>query len=313
MKRALIIGSKGQDGVYLSRNLIKKDYDIIGIDKNFIDSTLVIPFTDVNILDKVQITNLLNEYKPDEIYHLAAFHHSSENFDVDESVLLKNSIEIHISSLFYILDWMKKKPKYTKLFYAGSSHVFGDCDTNEQDENTPFKPNCIYGITKVAGINLCQYYREKYSVFASAGILYNHESPLRKSIFVSKKIVETAIAIKKQYKSKLIVGDLNAQIDWGYAPDYVEAMYQMLQLEKSEDFVIASGRVRTVRDFIIGVFEYLDLNWLDYVYEDPNIIKKKNKRNLKGSYIKLHLKTGWQPSTNFKDFIKIMVDEVYEN
>lgn len=313
MKRALIIGCEGQDGVYLSKNLEKKNYETIGIGRNIIHSTEPISVNCVDILQREQINNLLCECQPDEIYHLAAFHQSSENSKIDDILLSKKSIDIHINSLLYLLDGIKEKSKHTKLFYAASSHIFGNPDEEEQDEKTPFKPNCIYGITKTAGVNLCQYYRKQFNVFSSVGILYNHESPLRKSTFISKKIVDAAIAIKNNYQDKLIIGDLNAKIDWGYAPDYVEAMHRILQLSTAENFIISSGSVHTVQEFVIGVFKYLNLDWKKYVYENPSIITKKSKNTLKGNNMKLRLKTGWRPSINFDELIKILVDECIIN
>lgn len=307
MKKVLIIGCTGQDGTYLFENLQKRNYEIIGIARNVVRSTLSKSIKPVNISKSKQVYNLLEEYKPDEIYYLAAFHQSSEDQYYDDAELLRRSFDVNVLSLINFLEGIKNYSNYSRLFYTASSHIFGNSTESIQDETTPLNPNSIYGITKTAGVHLCRLYREKYSIFVSVGILYNHESPLRSSKFVSQKIVKTAVAIKNKIQDKLIIGNLNAEIDWGYAPDYVEAMYKILQLSSAGDFIISSGKIHTVRDFVKGVFKYLDLDWTKYVKEDPNLIKKKEKHNLQGNNQKLKTMTKWQPTVSFNDLIKIMI------
>lgn len=309
MKKALILGYAGQDGRYLFENLQKRNYQIIGIARNVVRSISPKSIKPIDISKSKQVYDLLDEYKPDEIYYLAAFHQSSEDLYYDNAEFFRRSFDVNVLSLINFLDGIKKYSKKSRLFYAASSHIFGDPAESIQDETTPFNPNCIYGITKTAGVHACRLYRESHSVFASVGILYNHESPLRSSKFVSKRIVNTAIAIKNKIQDKLIIGNLNAKIDWGYAPDYVEAMYRILQLSSAGDFIISSGSIHTVRDFVKGVFEYLDLDWIRYAEEDPNLITKKEKHNLQGNNQKLKSMTGWQPTVTFNDLIKIMVRE----
>jgi GDPmannose 4,6-dehydratase len=311
MKKALIIGCTGQDGTYLFENLQKRNYEIIGIARDVVRSTSPKSIKLIDISKSKQVYDLLDVYKPDEIYYLAAFHQSSEDQYYDDAELFRRSFDVNVLSLINFLEGIKKYSKYSRLFYAASSHIFGNPAESIQDETTPFNPNSIYGITKTAGVLACRLYRENHSIFASVGILYNHESPLRPSKFVSQKIVKTAVAIKYKNKNqdKLIIGNLNAEIDWGYAPDYVEAMYRILQLPSAGDFVISSGKTHTVRDFVKGVFEYLDLDWTKYVEEDPNLITKKEKHNLRGNNQKLKTMTGWQPTVSFNDLIKIMVKE----
>jgi len=309
MKKALIIGCTGQDGTYLFKNLQKRNYKIIGLARNVVRSTSSKSIKPIDISKSKQVYDLLEEYKPDEIYHLAAFHQSSEDQYYDDAELFRRSFDVNVLSLINFLDGIKKYSKYSRLFYATSSHIFGNPAESIQDETTPLNPNSIYGITKTAGVHACRLYREKYSIFASVGILYNHESPLRLSKFVSKKIVTTAVAIKNKIQDKLIIGNLTAEIDWGYAPDYVEAMYRLLQLSSAGDFVISSGETHTVRDFVKGVFEYLDLDWTKYVEEYPNLITKKEKHNLQGNNQKLKTMTRWQPTVSFNNLIEIMVKE----
>jgi len=307
MKIAIIIGCNGQDGTYLFQKLEKQGYEIIGIGKDVIRSTLPESIQPVDIVDKKDIYNLLSMYKPDEIYHLAAVHRSSEDIHFDDAEWFRQSFDVNVCSLINILDGIKKYSEHSRLFYAASSHIFGYPIENVQHEGTTFNPNCIYGITKTTGVHACRFYRENHAIFASVGILYNHESPLRSSKFVSKKIVKAAVAIKNKLQERLIVGNLDANIDWGYAPDYVEAMYRILQLPTPGDFIISSGYSHTVRDFVKGVFEYLDLDWRKYVVEDPRLITKKEKRNLKGDYTKLKSITGWEPTVSFNDLIKIII------
>ena len=309
MKKVLIIGCTGQDGTYLFENLQKRNYEIIGIARNVVRSTLSKSIKPVNISKSKQVYNLLEAYKPDEIYYLAAVHQSSEDQYYSDTELLRRSFDVNVLSLINFLDGIKNYSKYSKLFYAASSHIFGNSTENIQDEMTPLNPNGIYGITKTTGVNLCHLYRVKHSIFVSVGILYNHESPLRSSKFVSQKIVKSAVAIKNKIQDKLIIGNLNAKIDWGYAPDYVEAMYRILQLSSAGDFIISSGKIHTIRDFVKGVFEYLDLDWTKYVKEDPNLITKKEKYNLRGNNQKLKKMTRWQPTVSFNDLIKIMIRE----
>ena len=309
MKKALITGCTGQDGTYLFENLQKKNYEIIGIARNVVRSTLSKSIRPVNISKSKQVYDLLEEYNPDEIYYLAAFHQSSEDQYYDDAELLRRSFDVNVLSLINFLEGIKNYSKYSRLFYAASSHIFGDSTESIQDETTPLNPNSIYGITKTAGVHLCRLYREKHSIFVSVGIPYNHESPLRSSKFVSQKIVKTAVAIKNKIQDKLVIGNLNAKIDWGYAPDYVEAMYRILQLSSPGDFIISSGKIHTVRDFIKGVFKDLDLDWTKHVKEDPNLITKKEKHNLQGNNQKLKTMTKWQPTASFNDLIKIMVRE----
>lgn len=308
-KKTIIVGHTGQDGSYLYKHLREKRYDIIGIASRSIDSTSHQPDLSkhINIIERESVYKLIDNYQPDEIYYLAAVHHSSVDTQYDESELFNKSIEINLVALINFLEGIKKYSKNTKLFYAASSHLFGNPTENIQTELTPFRPNCIYGITKTAGVHTCHFYRSNHGIMVSVGILYNHESPIRSSKFVSKKIVETAIAIKNKTHQQLVIGNLNAKIDWGYAPDYVNAMHKILQLNAADDFIISSGSIHTVGDFVRGVFEYLGLDWSEYVIEDPDLITKKPKNNLYGNNQKLRTITGWDNTVSFNELIEIMV------
>ncbi|MBA3066171.1 GDP-mannose 4,6-dehydratase [bacterium] len=312
-KTALIVGAEGQDGSYLFEKLQAEEYSVIGLDKDKIRHTFSEPVEAVDITQTEQVYRLVKKYKPDEIYYLAAFHHSSEEIGYNDIELFSKSYLINVFSLINFLDAMAKYSKLSRLFCAGSSHMFGNPDKNTQDEQTPFNPSCVYGISKTAGVSACRYYRNKHSLFASAGILYNHESPRRAKNFVSQKIIKAAVAIKKNMSGKLILGDINAKVDWGYAPDYVEAMYLILQQPVPEDFIIASGGSRTIKQFVEIAFGKLDLNWKKYVEEDPSLIQKTKKNNLQGDIKKIGQKIGWKPPTSFDKMIGIMIDAEMEN
>jgi GDPmannose 4,6-dehydratase len=313
LKIALIIGHTGQDGTYLKKFLLQKGYFVVGLSSKEIFSNLKCHLDFGNIADSIYVNALIKKVVPDEIYYLAAVHQSSVDKKLDDFDLFQKSFSTNTLSLLNVLNAIRNQQPKCRLFYAASSHIFGNTSTEIQDEQTVINPNCIYGITKTAGIDLCHFYKNNHNIFTSIGIFYNHESPLRSSKFVSKKIVETAVAIKSNKQHELILGDLSATIDWGYAPDYVEAAYQILQADKADDFIIATGEVHTVKDFVEQVFYQLGLDWTKYVREDSSIITKQNKRKLLGNYSKLHKTTGWKPSVSFNQMIKILVDAELQN
>ena len=307
MKKAIVVGSTGQDGFYLSELLREKKYELIGISSKQVSSNKYgIEKTDV--LQSQQVESLLSKFKPDEIFFLAAVHQSSSDKQIEDGELFQKSLDLNVKALVNFLEGIRKHTPGTKLFYAASSHVFGNPDKSPQDETTPLRPDCIYGITKTAGINACHFYRENHNIFASVGVFYNHESPLRASKYVSKKIVETAVAIKMKTKSELVLGNLDSQIDWGYAPDYMKAVFAMMQLPKADDFVISSGEAHAIKDFVEGVFKHLGLDWAPFVKVNSSLITKKQKQNLFGNNKKIKQATGWSPSLDFKGLIKTLVD-----
>ncbi len=308
MRKAVIVGHTGQDGYYLSSLLHKKKYEVIGISSKQVSAnTCKIAKVDILLMQDVEY--LLRQFQPDEIYFLAAVHQSSADKQVDDGKLFQRSIDINIKALIHFLESIRLVSPVSKLFYAGSSHIFGSPAKVPQDESTPFYPNCIYGITKTAGIGACRFYRETHNIFASVGICYNHESPLRESKYVSMKIVEAAVGIKKGFKNELILGDLDAQIDWGYAPDYMDAVHAIMHLPESDDFILSSGAIHTVKEFVTGVFTYLELDWSEFVKVTPGLITKKQKNNLIGNNQKIKTATGWSPRVDFNGLIKILVDE----
>lgn len=306
MKRAIIVGVCGQDGGLLYDFLLKQRYSIAGIDKKRIRCSPGISVEQVDIYECNEVARLVKKFKPQEIYYLAAFHHSSEDLPIENVELLHHSYQVHVTGLVNFLEAIKNFYPKARLFYAASSHIFGETGKNVQDEGTPINPSCIYGITKAAGLALCRFYRSRYKVFAVAGILYNHESALRPERFVSKKIIKAAINIKRGKQKELELGDLRAVIDWGYAPDYVRAMHAILGNKFPEDFIIATGKRHTVLDFVKAAFGCLGLDWKIYVKEKPNIVCKKNFFRV-GNSAKLKRATGWKPSVDFKKMVKLLL------
>ena len=307
MKKAVIVGCNGQDGRLLYENLSRKNYLVTGIAR---PASLNQPpdwHLSLNIGDRQAVADLIRTFVPDEIYYLAAFHHSSENLSFqEESELFRRSFQVHVLSLVNFLEAMRTHAQEARLFYAASSHVFGNAASEPQNEQTPFQPTGVYGITKTAGIHTCRFYRDRHRLFAATGILYNHESPYRKPIFVTKKIVEGAINIKKGLQEKLVLGNMSSEVDWGYAPDYVEAFQKIVGLAAPDDFVIATGKKHRVQDFVEITFEYLGLDWTKYVEEEKGIISKSGI-TLVGDPQKLMQMTAWKPSVDLRGMIKLLL------
>jgi len=297
MSRCAIIGHRGQDGRILSEFLQKRGDRVIGIGRG-----------DLDLTDQTAVDVFLKKEKPDQIYYLAAFHHSSEDREsMSDAEIFHRSIQVHVSGVIAFLESIKKSANPIRLFYAASSHVFGEATVQPQNEETPFRPTNIYGITKAAGIEACRYYREKHGVFASTGILYNHESPFRGTKFVSQKIVLGAVAISRGQSNSLCLGNLEARIDWGYAPDFIEAMALIMNQASSDDYVISTGESHSVREFVERAFSQLGLNWENHVIVDESLIARKAKQMLVGDSSKLRERTHWMPKTSFEDMISIMI------
>jgi len=307
MKTAVVIGSLGQDGRLLKRQLIGNEYKVIGIDVNHIESSFKAAKRPVDIHNEREVYELVASYKPDEIYHLAAVHHSAENKMQTNLDLFQKSFQTNTFSLIYFLEAMLKGSPQTRLFYAASSHIFEETN-GVDDEGSRINPSSVYGITKAAGLSICRYYRKEHSLFASCGILYNHESSLRNDNFISKKIIKGAIKIRDRLQDKIVLGDLSAEADWGYAPDYVKAMHKILNLDHPDDFIIATGHWHSVSEFAEAAFKYLGLNWNNYVEENKSILTKKRVCRV-GNPGKLLKNTGWKPSMDFITMIKVLLEE----
>jgi GDPmannose 4,6-dehydratase len=297
MKTAVITGSAGQDGTYLAEQLRKIGYAITGLPRG----------GDWDITAADSVTSLLETIHPTEVYHLAAYHHSAQDKLADDLEVFHQSNAVHTVATANFLEAIRQVSPSTRFFFAASCHLFGSAATPLQDESTPFNPDGVYGITKQAGLQLCHYYRHKYNVFAAVGILYNHESPLRSPSFVSQKIVKAAVAIRAGRQSSLTLGDLDATVDWGFAGDYADAMHRILQLPGADDFVIASGATHRVGDFVAEAFQAVGLDWRRYVTVDPTLLRLSKRLPLAGNSSKLRRMTGWEPQTNFKELVQLMI------
>jgi len=306
MKTAIIIGCEGQDGRIAFDLLLQKQYRILGISRGGVRCAGIDWDQAVDITREEDVLHLSKAVKADEIYYLAACHQSSQDRLRDESDLLKESHAVNVEGLLYFCEGIKKYSPKARLFYAASSLIYEGTDTTMQDEQTPFCPQSIYGMTKLNGLLLCRYYRDRYGVFASSGILYNHESHYRGDNFISTRIIKAALNIKEGNQDSLALGDLSAQVDWGYAPDYVAAMHQILNSHHTDDFIIASGTTHSVRDFVMITFDLLGLDWKKYVREDRSIVMRSRKV-LKGNPKKLMEQIGWRPTVNFQGMIRVLL------
>ena len=297
MTGAVIIGAGGQDGRLLGEQLEQAGASVVRLGRG-----------DVDLLDRAPIDTLVRQHQPREIYYLAAHHHSSEDtLGGDEAALFRTSLDVHVTGLVHFLEAIRTHSPATRLFYAASSHVFGQSEQPLQNEQTPCNPTCVYGITKTAGLHCCRYYRSAHGLFAAAGILYNHESPHRGPKFVSQKIISAALAIAAGHQERLVLGDLCARIDWGYAPDYVDAMRRILALPQADDFVIATGEQHSVQEFVEIAFAAVGMDWREHVVEDSGRITKQ-RRSLAGDASRLRTATGWQPSVTFRRMVQLLIE-----
>jgi GDPmannose 4,6-dehydratase len=314
MTSAIIIGATGQDGTYLYRLLDRKGYRVFGIGRrqnltNNPDWTAIAP---IEITDPGAVREIVRAIQPDECYHLAAVHQSSEDPLADPVTLFSQSYDVNVGSLVNFLEAIRECSMSTRLFYAASSHIFGRPEQEPQDEQTRISPLAIYGITKASGLYLCRMYRSVNNVFASVGILYNHESPLRGEQFVSRKIARAAVRCKRDPAYRLVLGDLSAGVDWGYAPDYVEAMHRILSLPEADDFVLATGEKHRVEDFVRIAFKSAGLDWRRFVTEREGVITRPPVAFV-GNPAKLELMTGWRRTVSFDEMVRLLVTAAEED
>ncbi len=307
MSNAIIVGSEGQDGRLLFDRLVGDDWNVIGIGRQSIRDSSGRESGRIDIRDQAAVFDLVSIASPDAVFYLPAVHQSSEGAQAqDDAALLRRSWEVHVSGLVHFLEAIAN-PGNGSLFYASSSLVFGDPDRTPQNEATPIRPGNIYAITKAAGMNLCRYYRTHRRVRASSGILFNHESPLRGQSFVSQKIARGVAAIRAGHQRQLVLGNLEAEVDWGYAPDYVDAMVRISALPVGDDYVIATGKAHTVQEFAAIAFAHAGLEWRDHVVEDGNLLTGKYHSRV-GDARRLRDATGWKPSVTFADMVRRLVD-----
>ena len=319
MKKALITGITGQDGSYLAEHLLARGYEVHGVmrpsaegeedtscwrisairDKLFLHA---VALEDYNALQTV-----VKSVQPEECYHLAA-----ESFVVhaaeDESDILKTNTQ----SAHHMLMALRQEAPECRMFFAGSSEMFGHAPVAPQNEDTPFNPRSIYGVSKVMGHDLIRYYREHQGLFACTGVLYNHESPRRGIRFVTRKITSTAVKIKLGLETEIRLGNIDAARDWGYAGDTVAAMHAMLNADEPDDYVVATGILSSVQDFLELTFEELDLDYEKYLVIDPDFVRPLEKVPLVGDAGKIRSQLKWEPATSFEEMVRAMVQSDLE-
>jgi len=319
-KTALITGITGQDGSYLAELLLKKGYQVHGIvrrvaleDENHRLWRIRKILKDItlhagSLESYASLFNIILKIKPAEVYHLAAQSYVTYSFEDEFSTLNTN-----INGTHYLLSAVKEfASEQIKFYFAGSSEMFGEVKESPQNENTSFNPRSPYGISKVTGYYLTKNYREAYKLFASNGILFNHESPRRGFEFVTRKITCAAARIKKGMQKKLKLGNIKAERDWGHAEDYVHAMWLMLQQKKPSDFVIGTGQAHSVEEFAKKAFEHVGLNYKDHIVIDKNLNRPAEVDTLLANCEKAKKELNWQPKTTFDDLVKIMTEHDLE-
>lgn len=313
MKTALICGISGQDGAYLAQLLLGKGYHVCGTSRDAQISSFG-NLVQLGIRDQVKtcsmalndfrsVLQVINKVQPDEIYNLAG--QTSVGLSFELPVETMESITLGTLNLLEAIRFIGSP---IKLYNAGSSECFGDTGTAAATETTPFRPRSPYAVAKAAAFWQVANYREAYNLFACSGILFNHESPLRPQRFVTQKIVSTACAIANGKFEKLYLGNMSIQRDWGWSPEYVEAMYRMLQQEQPDDFVIATGKTHTLAEFVAEVFAHLGLNWEDHVEIDQSLYRPTDIAISRGDATKAKQMLGWQAQSVMRNIAHLMVD-----
>jgi len=319
-KIALITGITGQDGSYLAELLLEKGYQVHGLvrrssgvslsrlervyrDPHQSDAKLFLHEGDLT--DGQRVDQLVQEIEPDEIYNLAAQSHVRVSFDSPGYTAQVNGV-----GALHVLEAARRlsETKETRFYQASSSEMYGDAVETPQSETTPFRPQSPYACTKVFAFHQTVNYRRAYKLFAVNGILFNHESPRRGENFVTRKITRAAARIKRGLQDKLFLGNLDAKRDWGYAKDYVEGMWMMLQQDQPQDYVLATGEAHTIRQFLDYAFGHLDLDWNKYVEIDPQYFRPTEVNRLLGDSSKAKQELGWESKTSCKELAELMVD-----
>ncbi len=324
IKKALITGITGQDGSYLAELLLSKGYEVHGIvrrsssfntdridhiyrDPHEADAKLFLHYGDLT--DGQNLTNLVLDLGPDEIYNLGAQSHVRVSFDAPAY-----TVQVVGIGALNVLEAARQlnKQKKTRVYQASSSEMYGDVIETPQTEKTPFQPQSPYACAKVYAFHQTVNYRQAYDLFATNGILFNHESPRRGETFVTRKITRAATRIKLGLQKKLFLGNIDAKRDWGYAKDYVEGMWLMLQHTTPDDFVLATGETQTIRQFLDYTFEYLEMDWTKYVEIDPRYFRPTEVNLLLGDPSKAKRELGWEPQTSCQELAELMVDHDLE-
>ena len=314
MKKALITGITGQDGSYLAELLLGQGYEVHGIVRRVaIEDPEHRLWRIRHILDRLvlhagslesfaSVFNAVDQVRPDEIYHLAAQSFVSYSFEDEFSTIGTN-----VNGTHYMLAAMKERVPHCRFYFAASSEMFGNATATPQNENTSFHPRSAYGISKVAGFHLTTNYRQTYDLYAVNGICFNHESPRRGFEFVSRKVTNTVAKIKLGRAKKLVLGNLDAKRDWGYAVDYVRAMWLMLQQKDPDDYVIATCESHSVTELVEIAFRCVELDWKEYMSIDQRLYRPAEIYELRGNPAKAKNKLGWEPAITFEQLIEMMV------
>lgn len=314
---ALITGITGQDGSYLTELLLAKGYTVHGIvrrsssttrsrldqlfhDKDIYDKRLFLHYADLD--DTTTIRRLMAKCQPDELYHLAGQSHVGVSFDIPET-----TCQFTAMGTLKLLEIIRDLPNPPKFLHISSSEIFGRPDQSPQNEMTPIRPVTPYGIAKAFATQMVTLYRESFGLFACNAICYNHESPRRGESFVTRKITRAAAAISMGIQDRLALGSLTAERDWGFAPEYVDAMWKMLQQEKADDFVLATGRVHSIEEFLTAAFESVELDWRQYVEQDKRFIRPSEVSRLVGNPAKAKTALAWQAETRMPEIARRMV------
>lgn len=310
MKKALILGITGQDGSYLAELLSEKGYEVHGLirrsatgnKKNIIHIVKDITLHKGDLADATSLYRVIKETKPEEVYNMADQDHVSWSYDS-----VDYSFNITGAAVGRILEIIKQLNPKIRFFQPVSSNMFGKID-GIQTEETTFRPQSPYGCSKAFAYILTRYYRDVFGLFASTAIFYNHESPRRNEEYVTRKIIKAAARISKGLQEKLYLGDIDIKIDFGYAKDYVEAAWGILQLDKPDDFIICTGEVHSIREFAKEAFKCVGLNAEDYIEIDPKLLRPGKTDVLIGDYSKAKKVFGFKPKTKFKEIVRLMVD-----
>jgi GDPmannose 4,6-dehydratase len=321
-KVALITGVTGQDGSYLTELLLEKGYAVHGIvrrtsnllrsriehlrrDPKIYDKSLFLHYGDLS--DTTTLRRIFREVQPSELYHLAGQSHVGLSFEIPESTCDDAGM-----STLRLLETVRDQDGSVRFYHASTSEIFGDAAESPQTEETPMRPTSPYGCAKAFATQLVRVYRQSYGLFACNGICYNHESPRRGENFVTRKIAQAAARISRGLDVDLVLGNLESERDWGRAQDYVRAMWQMLQHDKPDDYVVATGEVHLVREFVEAAFKVVDLPWKKYVKHDPAFDRPMEPARLVGRADKVRKTLGWKPSGTFRDLVREMVEAELE-
>jgi GDPmannose 4,6-dehydratase len=310
-KRAVITGITGQDGSYLAELLLEKGYEVVGVVRrsstpnlwrleHLLDRITIRPG---DLLDQLSIARIIDDCRPQEFYNLAAMSFVPASWD---QPMLTG--EFNSQGVTRVLEAIRQVDPKVKLYQASSSEMYGKVREVPQTELTPFYPRSPYGVSKVFGHYITVNYRESYGLFAVSGILFNHESPRRGLEFVTRKVTDGVARIKLGLSDSLSLGNLDAQRDWGFAGDYVRAMWSMLQQDRADDYVIATGLSHSVRDLVQTAFNHVGLDWQKHVRTDPRFLRPAEVDHLIGDASKAHRELGWSPSVDFRELVEMMVD-----